>query len=111
MSREIRIRDAAVPLRHYRLDHFKRDNPYEIEVDFVSDEAVSEFTFWTSIPDWMRVKIGAGAYQPVGSDVATAVDLGAFAAGETKQGTLEITAPALVDSRHESLALNIGGGI
>lgn len=111
MSQEVRLRNAAVPLRHFRLDHFRRDVPYEIEVDFYSSGARAEFPFWTSLSGWMRVKIGAGPYVWVGNDVSTAVDIGAFAAGETKQATLEITAPTGVNSRHESLALNLGGGI
>ena len=111
MSQEIRLRNAAVPLRHFRLDHFRRDATYEIEVDVYSSEARSEFPFWTSLSGWMRVKVGAGSYEWVGSHVSTAVDIGAFSAGEVKQATLEITAPAGVNSRHESLALNLGGGI
>jgi len=111
LPHEVRLRNATVPLRHYRLDHQKRENPYEIEVDFYSSVAVTELPLWTNLSGWMRVKIGAGAYQFVGNHPTTAVDLGAFSAGEKKQGTLEITVPAAANTRHERLALNLGGGI
>ena len=111
MAPEIRLRDAAVPLRHYRLDHVRRDTAYEIPVDFYSDEALTELPFWTSIVTRMRVRIGAGAYQAVGATRATAVDMGAFTAGETKECTLEIKVPAAFDMRHEELALNLGLGV
>jgi hypothetical protein len=100
-----------VPLRHYRLDHRRRGDAYEIPVDFFSSSALTEFLLWTSLSGWMRVKLGAGAYQWVGNDRTTAVDLGAFSAGETKQGTIEVTVPLAANTRHESLALNLGGGL
>ena len=108
---ECRLHDAIVPLRGYRLDHAKRDVAYEILVDFFSEEAQPEFRLWTTIASWMRVKIGAGAYSAVGDSLATSVDLGAFAAGEIKEGTIEITAPAAADVRHQELALNLSLGI
>lgn len=111
MAPELRLRDAVVPLRHYRLDHVKRDVAHEIPVDFYSDEVLTELPFWTSIVTRMRVKIGAGAYSAVGATRATAVDMGAFTAGETKQCTLEIKVPAAFDTRHEELALNLGYGV
>lgn len=111
MGQEVRLRNATVPLRHYRLDHRRRGDAYEIEVDFYSSTAVSELPFWTNLSGWMRVKIGVGSYTWVGSDISTAFDLGAFTAGEKKQGTLEITVPIAANTRHERLALNLGGGI
>jgi hypothetical protein len=59
----------------------------------------------------MRVSVGGGGFQSVGSSRATAVDLGAFTAGETKQGVIEIEIPPGADTRHEELALNIGYGV
>lgn len=111
MTMECRLRDAAVPLRHYRLDHVKRDTAYEIPVDFFSSEARTEFKVWTSLTNRMRIKIGAGAYSAVGDTEATALDLGSFTAGQTKQCTIEIKVPAAADTRHEELAINLGEGI
>jgi len=108
---ETRLRNSAVPLRHFRLDHVKRDTAYEILVDFVSPDALSELPIWTSILTRMRVKIGAGAYQAVGITEATGVDLGAFTAGELKQGTIEVKVPIAADTRHEELTLNLGYGV
>ena len=110
-SNQIRLRDADVQLHNYRLDHTKRDQAYEINVDFYAEDAVSSMLIWTSIPTRMRVKVGLGSYQDVGATRATAVDLGAFSAGETKQGVIEIKIPAGADTRHEELALNIGYGV
>jgi hypothetical protein len=108
---EVRLRDAAVPLRHFRLTQVKRDVAHEIPVDFYSPEVMSELPFWTSITDWMRVKIGAGAYSAVGDTLATAVDLGSFTAGEVKQGTIEIKVPVAADVRQEELVRNLGYGV
>ncbi len=110
LAPEVRLRDAAVPLRHFRLTHIKRDVAYEILVDFYASDVMSEFPLWTSIINWMRVKIGAGAYSAVGDTLATAVDLGSFTAGEVKEGTIEIKVPAAADVRQEELALNLGYG-
>lgn len=111
MPLEVRLRDAAVPLRHFRLTQIKRDVPYEILVDFYASDVMSEFPLWTSITDWMRVKIGAGAYSAVGDTLGTAVDLGSFTAGEIKEGTIEVKVPAAADVRQDELALNLGEGI
>lgn len=111
MAPEVRLRDAAVPLRHFRLTHIKRDVAHEIPVDFYASEVMSEFPFWTSIAGWMRVKIGAGGYSAVGDSLATAVDLGSFTAGEIKEGTIEIKVPAAADVRQEELVRNLGLGI
>ena len=111
MAHETRLRDAAVPFRSYRLDHAKRDQAYEILVDFHADEAVASMLLWTSIDTRMRVKIGLGSYVAVGITRATAVDLGAFTADETKQGTIEVEIPLAADTRHEELQLNIGYGV
>jgi len=108
---EVRLRDAAVPMRHYRLDHVKRDTAYEIPVDFYAPEALTELPLWTTITTRMRVKIGAGSYVAVGNTRATAADLGAFTASETKQGTLEIKVPVATDTRHEELTTNLGYGM
>lgn len=108
---EVRLRDSAVPLRHYSLTHVKRDTAIEIPVDFYAPEAMTELPFWTSIVDWMRVKIGAGVYSAVGTTLATAVDLGSFTAGEIKQGTIEVKVPVAEDTRQDELALNLGEGI
>lgn len=105
------LRDADVQLHNYRLDHTKRDQAYEINVDFYAHEAVTSMLLWTTIASRMRVKIGLGSYTAVGDSRATAVDLGAFTAGETKQGVIEIKIPLGVDTRHEELALNIGYGV
>lgn len=111
MPPEVRLHDAAVPLRHFRLTQIKRDVAYEILVDFYASDVMSEFPLWTSIADWMRVKIGAGAYSAVGDSLATAVDLGSFTADEVKEGTIEVKVPVAADVRQEELALNLGYGI
>jgi hypothetical protein len=108
---EIRLHDAAVPLRHFRLTQVKRDVAYEIPVDFYSPDVMTELPFWTSVTNWMRVKIGAGAYSAVGDTLATAVDMGAFTAGEVKQCTIEVKVPGSADDRQEELALNLGYGV
>lgn len=110
-SSQIRLRDAAVQLHNYRIDCALRDQAYEINIDFFANEAVDSMLLWTTIAARMRVKIGAGSYVAVGADRATAVDLGAFTAGETKQGVIEIEIPPGVDTRHEELAFNIGYGV
>lgn len=107
---EVRQRNAAVPLRNYRLDHVEKTIAYEILVDFFSVTAEADVTIWTSISNRVRVKIGAGAYSVVGATRATGVSLGSFTAGETKQGTIEVVVPA-IDTRHEELALNLGYGV
>jgi hypothetical protein len=56
------------------------------------------------------VKIGAGSYVVVGATLATAASLGSFSAGETKQGTIEVTVPTGADTRREELELNLGYG-
>lgn len=100
-----------MPLRHYRLTHVKRDMAYEIPVDVVADEALTELPFWTSIANWMRIKIGAGAYQAVGITEATGVDLGTFTAGELKQCTIEVKVPVAEDVRQDALKMNLGYGV
>ncbi len=110
-THEVRLRNAAVQLHNYRLDHTNRDQAYEINVDFYAETAVDSMLIWTSIASRMRVKIGAGAFVAVGAERVTAADLGAFTAGETKDGVIEIEIPAGVDTRHEELTLNIGYGV
>lgn len=110
MTVEWRLRDAAVPARHYRLDHVKRGTAYEISVDFYSDEAEDDVRIWTSISARMRVKLGTGSYYPVGDSPSTSASLGDFTAGQTKQGTIEVTVPPGVSTRHEELAVNLGYG-
>lgn len=110
MPPEIRLHDAAVPVRHISLTQVKRDLAYELAVDIVASDVMTELPFWTSTVDWMRIKIGAGAYAAVGITRATAVDLGAFTAGEIKDCTIEIKVPAAADVRQDVLALNLGYG-
>ena len=101
---EVRLHDSA-------LTHVKRDTAIEIPVDFYAPEVMSELPLWTSLTNWMRVKIGAGAYAAVGDTLGTAVDLGSFTAGEIKEGTIEVKVPAAADVRQDELALNLGEGI
>jgi len=108
---EVRQRDAAIPLRGYRLDHLRKDHAVEIGADFYSDIAMTSMTLWTNIATRLRVKIGAGAYAVVGTSRAAAVDLGAFTAGETKQGTIEVKVGPAEDVRHEDIELNLGTGV
>lgn len=108
---EVRQHNAAVPMRGYRLDQQVRDSATEILVDFYSAEAVSDLVIWTSIVTRLRVKIGAGSYVAVGATRETAASLGAFTAGETKQGTIELLIPLGADTRHEELELIMGYGI
>ena len=108
---EVRQRNAAVPMRGHRLDQQVRDVATEILVDFYSPVAVSDLLLWTSISNRVRVKIGAGAFAAVGADRSTAVSLGAFTAGETKQGTIEVEVPLGADTRREELELNLGYGV
>ena len=110
-THEARLRDAAVQMHNYRLDHVVRDQAYEVLVDFHADEAVSSMLLWTSLASRMRVKIGGGSYVAVGETRATAANLGAFTADETKQCTIEVEVPLGADTRHEELALNIGYGV
>lgn len=107
---QVRQRDAAVPMRGHRLDHQVRDVATEILVDFFCPEAVTDLLVWTSIVSRVRVKLGAGAYTAVGATRATAVSLGSFTAGETKQGTIEVEVPIGADTRREELELNLGYG-
>ncbi len=108
---EVRQRNAAVPMRGHRLDQQVRDTATEILVDFYSAEAVADLMIWTSITDRVRVKLGAGAYSAVGATRATALSLGAFSAGETKPGTIEVEVPLGADTRREELELNLGYGV
>jgi hypothetical protein len=97
-------------MRGHRLDQQVRDSATEILVDFYSAVAVTDLLLWTTITNRLRVKIGAGSYVVVGSTRATAASLGAFTAGQTKQGTIEVKVPAAADTRHEELELNLGYG-
>ena len=108
---EVRQRDAAVPMRGHRLDQQRRNIVTEIPVDFYSDQAMTSMLLWTSIVNRLRVKIGAGSYAAVGASRATALDLGAFSAEETKEGTIELKVPLAADTRHEELVLNLGLGV
>ena len=108
---EVRLRDAAVQMHGYRLDHVVRDQAYEILIDFYAGEAVDSMLLWTTISTRMRVKIGAGSYVVVGDSRETAADLGSFAADETKSGVIEVEVPIGADTRHEELQLNIGYGV
>jgi hypothetical protein len=98
-------------MRGHRLDQQVRDVATEILVDFYSPFVVTDLLVWTSITGRVRVKLGAGAYSAVGADRATAVSLGAFSAGETKTGTIEIEVPPGADTRREELELNLGYGV
>jgi hypothetical protein len=97
-------------MRGHRLDQQVRNTATEILVDFYSPIAVTDLLLWTSITDRVRVKIGAGSYVVVGATLATAASLGSFSAGETKQGTIEVTVPTGADTRREELELNLGYG-
>jgi hypothetical protein len=108
---EIRLHDAAVPVRHISLTQVKRDVAYEIPVDVVASDVMTELPFWTSTVGWMRIKIGAGVYSAVGATRATAVDLGAFTAEELKECTIEVKVPTADDDRQDVLALNLGYGL
>ena len=108
---QVRQRDAAVPMRGYRLDQQVEEAATEILVDFWSLDAVSDLVLWTSVGSRLRVKLGVGAYVAVGATRATAASLGAFTAGEMKQGTIEVKVPFGSDSEREDLELNVGYGI
>ena len=108
---QVRQRNAAIPMRGYRLDQQVEEAATEILVDFWSAEAISDLILWTSVGSRLRVKIGVGSYVAVGATRATAASLGAFTAGETKQGTLEVKVPLGADSEREELGLNVGYGI
>ena len=111
MPPEIRLHDAAVPVRHISLTQVKRDVAYEIPVDVVASDVMTDLPFWTSTLNWMRIKIGAGAYAAVGATRATGVDLGSFSADELKECTIEIKVPSADDDRQDVLALNLGYGL
>ena len=108
---EVRQRDAAVPMRGHRLDQQVRDVATEILVDFYAPTDVTDLTIWTSILSRVRVKLGAGSYFAVGATRETALSLGAFTAGETKAGTIEVEVPLGADARREELELNLGYGV
>jgi hypothetical protein len=97
-------------MRGHRLTYARYDTADEILVDFVSLEDTSEFLVWTDTADRIRIDVGGG-WLTVGSSRSTAADLGAFTAGQTKQGKVEVTIPAGSGSRHEELRLNIGLGM
>jgi hypothetical protein len=107
---QVRQRDAAVPMRSNRQTHMREDVAVEIPVDFWSEEANADLLFWTTTADRLRVRLGAGAYVVVGATRQTAVSLGAFTAGETKQGIIELLVPPDTDMRHGQLVLNVGIG-
>lgn len=109
-EREVRLRDARVPMRGHRLNYARYDTADEILVDFCSEVATSEFLVWTNATNRVRIDVGGG-YQAVGDSRATAVDLGAFTAGQTKAGTIEVTVPSGSGSRTEELELRIGLGV
>lgn len=102
-------RDGLVPMRGHKLGYVRRDVAYTIPVDFYSDIPMPEMLLWTNVADRLRVDIGGG-YVVVGDTRLTAVDLGAFTAGQTKQGTIEVKVPLGADTRHEPLVLNLGEG-
>ena len=89
-THQVRLRNADVQLHNHRLDHVEKDQAYEINVDLYAETAVDEMLIWTSIDTRMRVNVEAGGYQAVGSTRATAVDLGSFTAGQTKQAVIEV---------------------
>lgn len=107
---QIRQHNAAIPLRGYKLGFMREDVAVEIPVDAYSDQAMSSMLLWTTVANRLRVKIGAGSYVAVGATRATAADLGAFSAGETKVCTIEVKVPVGADIRHEDLVLNVGVG-
>jgi len=98
-------------MRGYRLDQQIRDVATEILVDFYCFDTVADLLLWTSVASRVRVRLGAGSYTAVGITRATAVSLGAFTAGETKQGTIEVKVPLSADTRREELELNLGYGV
>lgn len=106
----VRLRDALVPMRGHRLNFQQYDQATEILVDFYSAVAVSEFKVWTNTANRVRIDMGGG-YSTVGASYDTALDLGAFTAGEVRAGKVEVTVPAGSGSRHEELALNIDLGV
>lgn len=97
-------------MRSNRQTHVRENVAVEIPVDFWSEEANADLLFWTTNTQRLRVKIGAGSYVAVGATRATAVSLGSFTAGETKQGTIELLVPTGTDMRHGELVLNVGIG-
>lgn len=110
VDHQVRQRGAVVPMRGHRLGYRAFDEATEVLVDFYSAVAVTEFKVWTSTASRIRVNMGTG-WLTVGDTFETAADLGAFAAGETRAGTIEITVPSAAGSRHEELPLNIGLGV
>jgi hypothetical protein len=107
---EIRHRGGTQPIRGHRLCFQQYDAATEILADAYSAAAVSEFKVWTDTASRMRVFVDGG-WVTVGDSFATAGDLGAFTAGQTKEIKIEITVPSGSGSRHEELPLNIGLGV
>jgi len=107
---QVRQRDALVSMRSNRQTHVRENAAVEIPVDFWSEDANPDLLFWTTSAQRLRVKIGAGAYVAVGASRSAAASLGAFSAGETKQGTLELKVPTGTDMRHGDLVLNLSIG-
>jgi hypothetical protein len=107
---QVRLRDANVPMRGHRLNFQQHDQATEILCDFYSAVAVSEFLVWTNATGRIRINAGSG-WVTIGDSFATAGDLGAFTAGQTRAATVEVTVPAGSGSRHEELPLNINLGV
>ena len=111
----IRHRDGTVAMRGHRLNMQQLDQVTEILADAYSAVVVSEFLVWTDIASRMRIFVDGG-WVVIGATLATAGDLGAFTAGETKNILIEITVPSGdepggLDGRSETLRLNISLGV
>jgi hypothetical protein len=107
---QVRLRDAKVPMRGHRLNYQRFDVATEILCDFYSAVAVSEFKVFTTETSRVRINMGGG-WITIGNSQATAGDLGAFTAGQTRAGTVEVTIPSGSGSRHEELPLMIDLGV
>ena len=110
MTAEVRQRDHLVPMAGHKLAMQRYDQSTEILCDFYSAEARSDMLVWTDTANRVRINVGSG-WVTIGNSLATAGDLGAFTAGETKEGTVEVTIPSGSGSRVENLTLYIDGGV
>lgn len=65
---------------------------------------------WCDHASWLEASVAGGAYQAVGTTRATAVNLGAFTAGQRKSLALRLKVPLAFSLRYEPVRLRIGLG-
>jgi hypothetical protein len=104
------VTDGAEELRHLPVDWLRPGVAQTVDALELLADAAGSYVLWTS-EAWLEADVAGAGFVAVGTTRATALDLGAFTAGQRKTLELRVTPPASTPPRRHLVELRLGLGV